>query len=495
MDETTALSAPPAVTIHPRGEVMAAVAEVLRGRLPGATVVPADGADVDLGSPAAAQADTTGQAGPRVVLVLLSADTADDEVRVALAAIIGQQRRPARVWLAVDARAGRPLLQALDDLLDEPDQPQVDAVVVLPAARPAAMALALEGWVRLRHDAPSNALVDLRDADGACRFAAIAAVAPTAPPSVGPAAVAPDEAPPGAGEHALLLVRRSLDEVERGARTAAGHHAARVLAASASPGPDALTPGPAEIAAEVVQRTADQIAPDDLAGLRAAQRACGEEATESLGPAIDAELPTAVLAVVQADTALQVESARSGLTAKIGRRKRIDLARSQRGRALQEWSTVYVEASARAARRAVAAQLVPVLSAAAEAAAQELAGRADDRRQRAMARWLTEAIATARTVTPPAEVDPAGLSRAWGRAAPAVRRYVVTPLEFSAAAAEPDVMLAHAPDAGGPIAVALVMGVPLRAFRVPDGARWRAGQARDSNMPMAAAKPNTERGS
>lgn len=498
MDDTTALAAPPPITIHPRGAVMTAVADVLRNRLPGAQVVPPGGAEgvqppepaappdprtpaAEPPTPAAAATFTSAsRRGIPPVLVLLSGDTSAAQAESTLAEVAARHPRQARVWIGVDARTTRTTLQALDDLLDAVDQPRVDAVVVLPAASAEATALAAQAWIWLRHDAPSSALVDLRDANGACRFAAIAATAPASPPFADEEPAAPAVAPAGSGEHALLLVGRGLDEVAEAARRTASDHTARVVAADRVVAPTELNPPPAIVAPEVLDGAVAALTSEGGTALRAAQQFCAEAATADALPQQET-LTATVLAAVQAETAWSVESSRTGLASKLGRRKRLERARVDRDAARRAWAVAYVDVAVEAARRVAAGQIAPRVAQAAQAAEGRAQQRTAEQRSSANQRWLLQARATGAAVQPPGQVDPEGLSRAWGRAAPAIRRYLLVPTEpptasdaherhqewiEAAGPGEDGVSVTFAPDLTGPIAAALVMGVPLTALRV-----------------------------
>ncbi len=449
MTDESALVAPPPCLLLPLGEEMSAVAAALGGRL---TVADAPAA------PTAAM----------VVLVLASPGTAFDELRTMLDSLRERDLpRRTRVWVVFEAGVGHDILEQLDTLLDSAVAPSVDSVVLVPNADSNAVAVALQAWLWLRHDAPSGAFADLRDAGGACRFAAIAAVSPSSPPS----ATAPSLSAT-AGEHALLHVGRALDASAATARAAARERATTVSSASDEPLTAAsLAPQPPAVTTADADAVVAAIGKHDLPGLRAAQDACAAIVSEPDALPDGGSLSQAELGLVQADTAVHLEQARTGFTAKIGRRKRLAAAVAQRTAAAEVWAELYADRAAALGRNEMARTLASQLSGAVADADARRAAEGLEHRRRAASGWLREANATAASINPPVALEPGGLSRAWGRAAPSIRHYLLVPaglekvLGDSPAEEADGVAVRTATGLGSPIAAALLMGLPLRALR------------------------------
>ncbi|MCB0915612.1 MAG: hypothetical protein KDC23_07900 [Actinobacteria bacterium] len=458
MDDESSLVAPPATLLLPLGPPMTRVAQLLGQRLPTVAEGPDDGT-----------APT--RRGPLAALVLISAETPFEDVRELLSTLPDRALpRRTRLWIAVDANWGEPMLAELDAYLDEPTAPEVDAVVLLPAAESAAVAAAVEAWVWLRHDAPSGALADLRDDGGACRFAAIAAVAPSSPPRDSTAETRP---PAAAGEHARLLLNGELDAWAETSRNQARERAESVVADTGQAlTAAALAPMIPAASAEHIAAARNALGSQTLAGLQAAELFCREVAAESAGAADAPELQQAGVDLVGADTAVHVEESRTGIAARIGRRKRLAAATAQRSAAAARWVERYAEHVARSARAEFARDLGTSLAEAVRVEAAQQEEKAAAARQEASAAWLREATAAAAAIQPPAELDPAGLSRAWGRAAPLVRHHLLVPAVWLASAATeppdgtPAVAVSAAPGLGSPLAAAILMGLPLRALRL-----------------------------
>lgn len=474
MTDDAALLVPPAVDVFVTGDGMAGVAASLAERLPQARIHNRGAQTGD------AARTAPGAAGLLLVPADCSVEAALAPLAAGGAAAAGGHRR--RVWLAVDAALPAPTLQQLDGALDEVDTVTVAGVVLVAPGEPTAVARAVAAWLWLRHDAPSNAFAELRDtSDGACRYAAIAASAPVAPPQPNRAPAQPS---PGAGEHAVMLLTRALDSAAERARAAASQ--------DVPPSPEAVTLS-ASADTDAVTDVAAAIKPDDVTGLMSAAAAARSTADQ---PDDSATLTAAGLALVQAQTAWRVEDQRTGLTARIGRRKRLAAAAVQRDAAEQEWRQAYANAWASQVRRETAAALATELDQRAVAAQSSAEERVDAAHRTAVAAWLTDATAAAARLAPPATVDARTLTRAWGTAVPAVQRYLLSPIDVSADDdADTGVHRRFAPGVGEPIASAVILGIPLRALVVDSAVVGAADQARDSNMPKAAAKPSTERGS
>ncbi len=430
-----------------------------------------------LSAQAAAADSAEGPSGPTPVVVLLSpqedpgADPSQ-HLRSALGQVPGSGGaqpgarargggRQIRLWIVALLPQHEAALAAIDTVLDEAGRPSVDAVVLVPGGDPAASALALGTWIRLRHDAPSNAFADMRDGEGrACRFAAVAAAAPAAAPS------APDRAASGSGELAVLLVRRSADDLAATARERAERHCATVVAGASAPGADVTSPIAAGIPlaaelADAADATLEALDEDDPAGLRAARAECQQLAAT---PQSAAELTRATMSVVEADAALRAEAGRTGFAARFGRRKRLEALGSAREAALQRWASVAADARVAEARADFGAVLGMRLDDALVGADERSAARAADQHTAATARWLGDVAAVARHLQPPIGVRAGAMSRAWGRAVPTVRRYALIPEQVEVpAAATPDVTVQQASGLPTPMVAALVMGLPLAA--------------------------------
>ncbi|MFM2438257.1 MAG: hypothetical protein RLZ55_1076 [Actinomycetota bacterium] len=430
----------------------------------------------------------SGPAAPRPVIVLLSPQQDADSdhsqhLRAALDQVPDQARttrssggRQIRLWIVALLPQSDAALALIDSVLDEPSRPTADAVVLVPGSDPAASALALGAWIRLRHDAPSNAFADMRDGAGrACRFAAVAAAAPSAAPP------APGAATAASGELAVLLVRRSADDLGAIARERAERHCAEVVAGGAVLGADVTSPIAAGIPlaaelADAADATLEALDEDDPAGLRAA---CAECDLLTATPSLGLELTRATMAVVEADAALRTEAGRTGFAARFGRRKRIEALTASRATALSRWAGVAADARVAEARADFGAVLRQRLDDALVGADARQLSRAADQHAQATSRWLTDVTASARGLQPPVEVRGSAMSRAWGRAVPAVRRYALVPepsgadtavsaeaMADAAAGAADDVSVHLAPGLAAPLVAALVMGLPLAAVDV-----------------------------
>lgn len=478
MADDSALSPPPAPLLHATGDATGAVARKLA-----AAFANADGR-------AAPLAGAVG--GPRPELILLEpGGHAGDLLRTALgslAEVRGKTR--SRLWVVMVLPAGAAALATIDDILDEPGQPRVDAVVTVPDGPPEAVALALEAWIRLRHDAPSNAFADLRDGtDRACRFASVAAVAPAAPPR------ADVPATHGNGEHAALLVRTAATELVSEVTNRAEAHAAAVVSTAAGEAPlDAVqlqlpegSPDTEQLCRPAAEAVIEALDADDATGLRAAlaeSEAIGEQALPDRSA-----VGASALTVMEIDAALRHELARTGFGARFGRRKRVERLVAQRQEAVAAWRGNYVSVRLAAANSAFAIRLADGLATEVVAADERRRMKAADRHRQAVSRWIAETGRAAARLEPPATADPGAMSRAWGRAVPAVRRYLLVPDSARAegavwitdptpggadAAAGPmagvgapaGVVMHEASGIDRVIAASLVMGLPLAALKL-----------------------------
>ena len=376
------------------------------------------------------------------------------------------------LWLAA-VGADATEVQRLDAAL-ESQQLSVDALLVV--ADNDAAGVALEAWIRLRHDAPARAFADLRDADDrACRVAAITAVAPSTMPSLAARLT------PGDGGNLLSnriqTVAATLAQAAE-VRTAAklaeladahGSQLVDALTALSNPGPDPEASDTDTAAAEIVASIDDD--PHLLRnGLVAAAELAdvGSDRTD---------LDAATMAVVAADAAFVSEANRVGFTAKFGRKKRLALLAAARSTALADVAPRATAVARSHAQRTFAncleaelrPRLVPAQHAQERAAERETA--------HARQQWLESAVRLANQTTPPLAVDPAALSTSWGSAAPGIRRYLVLPDDPQTETTEPSaqdlvvppgeaagVVLHIAPDLTRPLVAALVLGVPAAAL-------------------------------
>lgn len=384
------------------------------------------------------------------IVVIASANTDAAELMAGIIATSDDQanrRTRARIWLALLAPIDPSLVASLDQELDEAGRPVLDSVVVLGQSTTAASASSLAAWLHLRHDAPSAAFADLRDMDGnACRFASVAAVAVTSPPTLAASSTAR-----ATGDRVAVTVRSAVTDM---------------LAALAG---TATEPTPDSDAVVASTRTAILSAlaePDDAdaASLESAGLALAE-ATAVADPA--PQLRAAELRRARADSMLAAENARSGLSAKFGRKKRLiplteELAEAEEELRLATVANSQYEAAA-SLRDGLASELAERAVGAAHAA--EIA--ANESQTAAVAAWFTRVLAEASRVQVPVAVRTEAMSRGWGEAAPAVRRYLLvpegTPLELptlGVAAGDPEGLVVMAtPGLDRPLAAAILVGL------------------------------------
>ena len=384
-------------------------------------------------------------------------------------------------WLAVLGATATDVRQ-LDEALDElPDG--VDALIVV--ADTDAASLALEAWIRLRHDAPARAFADWRDAeDRACRVAAIVAAAPAAMP---PAAA--HDRPSDGGHLAAHRIQAAATHI---VQAAGARCASQVPALASTSGADLATAlaGAPHAAADldIAKAAAAAVADvdDDPHVLGAVLDAAEDLGATALPPA---NLEAATMAVVAADAAFTSEASRTGLASKLGRKKRLADLSSARAAALAAW-TPLAQAAAEAEAQVGFSQHVhntvaPRLEPARRASA--LAADADARLARD--RWLTTAVRLVDELSAPITIDPAALSPSWGIAAPGIRRHLLLPTEPQISSFDPNdgqppllaapgdahgVVLHTADDLARPLAAVLLIGVPAAAVITNEPAIRRA---------------------
>lgn len=416
---------------------------------------------------------------PLVVLAGVGARASD---------VLGAARtagRNVRTWVVVPQPWSSTLIAELDEGFDAPGAPPVDAIVLLPGGEPVAQALALEGWLRLRHDAPSAALSDLRDAGGACRFAAVVGLALPARPEE-------SNGPERSGEHAVLRVRQAVDANVRAAAEQARVHAEMVAAAdelqpsdisvpAASPVPTAPSTAVNGADEAVPDRAFDAalsgIASDDVDGFTAAADDCEQaslRAQTELEGAL-ARLSEAGLAALRADSTWRAERDRSGVAARLSRRRRLAAATPPRMAALHAWADAYQGAAVAQSRRNLTSGYGVLLRQAADKAQALRADRRAQAAEKASNQWLTGAVEATAALPDPAGVAVERMARAWGRATPQVRRHLLLPptdeavaggAEAAVAGNPGDVEVHLAPEVSGPLGLAMLMGVPLRALLI-----------------------------
>jgi hypothetical protein len=269
-----------------------------------------------------------------------------------------------------------------------------------------------------------------------------------------------------------MVLRAELDRREAVARLAALERS-HIIVAAAAGGAGSLTAANLAPPIPTVDRDdiitiLDALGRRDIAGMRAAERACRESVAKAAGvDAPDAALTEAALALAQAETAARLEQERTGLAAKIGRRKRVAATSQARALAGSRWAGLHAERAAELTRLALMSELEGALAVAVDDEERARDRQLAEASRRAQSSWLDDARAAALGANPAVRLDPTGLSRAWGRAAPVVRRYVLMPRGCGEVPPddEPgDVQVRIADGLAAPIAAAMVMGLPLRGM-------------------------------
>ena len=497
MDADIALTAPPQVSLAAVGPRAQAVADVLAATFTAPSDAEASGAATRV---------TTG--GCHLAILTPDAWSSD-----ALAAALAPAPHRWPKWIAV-VGASATDLSRLDETL-EGQGSVVDALIAV--ADNDAAGLALEAWIRLRHDAPARAFADLRDADDrACRVAAIAAVAPTAMPPQ-----ARGDRPSDGGELATQRLRAAAAQVTQ----TAGERVADRLATLESSHDTALAS-----ALTAVTNPPGLVTEADLEGAVTAVVTGIEDDPHVLGSALTeaaelqrttvvdasndaAHLDAAAMALVAADAALSAESQRTGFAAKFGRKKRLTEMTATRAAAFAAFVPLAQATAQARAQHLFASRVRDALTPRLEPARQAERVTEAAEAARARSKWLADTIGLAAGIHPPIEVDPAALSTSWGSAAPGIRRYLLLPEHprgtGTQADAAPDaagdapadqpalfvapgdpagVVLHTATDLTRPIAAALVLGVPAAAVR--DAAS--ATTPRPASLTSGAAAPSPE---
>ncbi len=421
------LPPPPPVTMVAHGDRARAVAADALGHLQG--TMAAAGAPPE--SP-----------GPVVAIVVGGAWTAPD---------LAEMSGPDRAWLVVLGPTIEDVAD-LDDVLDADDAPEVDAVLLL--RDDAGAALALEAWIRLRHDAPSRAFADLRDARGrARRFASAAAMVPPAAPPDASAARA------DGGQAAAARVRDARAEASQ-AGSAAAHDVALAVAQS-----------PAGSAAEAVARA--RTTSVDVSGIAAtALAAVPVEPAALAAAAAAAQVPAApvagedaaAMAVVAADSALAAELARTGLAARVGRRKRVAELDQGRADAITAWATLLAQMHGQAAEVEAATLIGSECATRLPEAQERQRERADDQQREAQGRWWRDTVAKVESLRPPIAVAADAAGTSWGGATPVVRRHLLlaeppTGADLLAQAGDAAGVVLHETEIDRPLAAAIIMGL------------------------------------
>ena len=428
----------PSVTVlyagDPASQVAAALLATVSGTAAPLPVPVANDSVLEL-----AQPHDRSRAAP--VLVIASADAAETDLIAGLMATAdaaARDRARVRIWLALLPPVAPVRLAELDSDLEQAGRPLLDSVVLLGPAAPAASASSLAAWLHLRHDAPSSAFADLRDMDGyACRYASVAAVAVASPP--GPTDVNVARA---IGDQAGVNVQATIATMyQKLAEDGAG---------TAADGDTAVADARTAILAALIDADAASL---ESAGIALAA------ATEVADPA--PQLREAELRRARAESLLAAETARSGLGAKFGRKRRLaplteELSLADEG--LRQARLVDRQYSAAIGLR--------------DGLTSELADRATavaaaESHAAAVSAWFERALAEATRVQVPVGVRTEAMSRGWGDAAPAVRRYLLVPQDMQlgtttlgVAAGDPDGLVVVAtPGLDRPLAAAILLGL------------------------------------
>ena len=190
-----------------------------------------------------------------------------------------------------------------------------------------------------------------------------------------------------------------------------------------------------------------------------------EAATEREEPA--PQLGEAELRRASAESLLAAETARSGLGAKFGRKRRLaplteELSLADEG--LRQARLVDRQYSAAIGLRD---GLTSELADRATAVARSAEVAAAESHAAAVSAWFERALAEATRVQVPVGVRTEAMSRGWGDAAPAVRRYLLVPQDMQlgtttlgVAAGDPDGLVVVAtPGLDRPLAAAILLGL------------------------------------
>ncbi|MDQ1304536.1 MAG: hypothetical protein QG671_363 [Actinomycetota bacterium] len=434
----------PSVTVlyagDPASQVAAALLATVSGTAAPLPVPVANDSVLEL-----AQPHDRSRAAP--VLVIASADAAETDLIAGLMATAdaaARDRARVRIWLALLPPVAPVRLAELDSDLEQAGRPLLDSVVLLGPATAAASASSLAAWLHLRHDAPSSAFADLRDMDGyACRYASVAAVAVASPP--GPTDVNVARA---IGDQAGVNVQATIATMyQKLAEDGAG---------TAADGDTAVADARTAILAALIDADAASL---ESAGIALAA------ATEVADPA--PQLREAELRRARAESLLAAETARSGLGAKFGRKRRLaplteELSLADEG--LRQARLVDRQYSAAIGLRD---GLTSELADRATAVARSAEVAAAESHAAAVSAWFERALAEATRVQVPVGVRTEAMSRGWGDAAPAVRRYLLVPQDMQlgtttlgVAAGDPDGLVVVAtPGLDRPLAAAILLGL------------------------------------
>lgn len=449
MDVTPVAAPLPAPAVFSVGSGSTAVAEALAGATGGRRLVEVS-ADA-LAVPDAAVAETL-----PVVLVVSGEEASRLDELLSLQEAAQSARRRVRVSLVILLPCSKMTREALDEALDGDGRPLVDAVMFVSAASPQAAATSIEAWLRLRHDAPSAAFGDLRDSSGrSCRYATVTAMALTAAPR-------PVELPASVGGE-----QRAQHAVDQSRAELAAH------VAEAGTGRCEALPGDQldELAAKATEQLLAR-----LDGCVATTLTSAAELLDSEPVVVDDVAVTdARLALARDTAALDAETSRTGLTAKIGRRRRLEPLTAAVESSRAALVSAVAVADQAGAMKALRTQGVAALVSEAEAAAAS--DRATSASALASAReaWLHGTIEQAAGLELPVRIEVDRIGRAWSGATPAVRRYVALPTDSTL---DTEQLPAGAIRAGGaagvavltvegldrPLAAALLLGFPVGAI-------------------------------
>lgn len=381
---------------------------------------------------------------------------------------VGHRREPVWVmYLGRDLAEIRAIDQAIDEL-----HAHVDALVVIADADTAA--LAIDTWLRLRHDAPGRAFADLRDGQQrACRVATLSVMElPAQPPlttreradgNVQANATAvtsefaqscKDLAKAVQGEITLNLA----DDTDLGSYFAqVADKISHLVAAKKLPSMTTVLSSSAGAAAAIAE----------LQSLVTVARS--EQAQQNQ------LLRAAELSVAAAQSARVAELSRTGFAAKIGRKKRLVELSQRWSTSVQQLIDALIGVITPQVRIRVAQAWQQQLEAQLPRLQETEAAEASLRTAQALSSWWQSSSKAAAELRPAFVARESELSASWGSATPAIRQYLLCTDQphapgqhLRAPGSAAGVVLLTTQAVIAPRGVAMVLGMPAAAVTPAD---------------------------
>lgn len=373
------------------------------------------------------------------IAVVMIADRDVSSQRMAEDLLAATSRRENRVWLVLPPGVASPL-NSQETSGIEADR--LDATVVLQDSPPKLSAAALAAWILLRHDAPSSALSGLRDTRGdVCNVAVVAGALPAAPPQFN----SPRR------QRIDLDTTTYLSTIDSESRLRAdelveecGTDYVRVI--------EDIPVLAREVAESACARMLDDWQSATAEDLKVALTSVPDD---SKSP--DSALSKALLRVGELSAAVAREE--SGFGGWWGRRRRIVELNNQLSAARTEWSDQvrhYCMTTTRTDFSRIAEAGLRARIDVLEHDEREHTGRS---REQAYLSWFAGAEATAAAI---ANIGVSPVHHAWGSANPQTRRHLLLPtLDHEITTQESDVVVHEVPGLPAPLAVAIVLGLPM----------------------------------